>query len=83
MPKPCPCRTGVSSLRPEAGGTNSGCHGDTAGVSVHQKRIMTGPKIVLVLWNDFFVNTQGAASSAARTMASASHRGARPGLIDQ
>lgn len=46
------------------GGTNAGCHGNTKGLAAHQKHIITGPNIVLVLWDDFFVNTAGASDQA-------------------
>jgi hypothetical protein len=66
MQTSCRCGNGVANLGHDLGGTNAGCHGNTRGVSQHQKHIITAPKIVLVLWNDFFVNTPGAATLATQ-----------------
>lgn len=68
MSEPCRGCGGVSSIRPGLGGTNSGCHGNTGGVTAHQKHIITAPQIVLVLWDDFFVNTAGAPAMATQLM---------------
>jgi hypothetical protein len=57
-------RSTICSLAPELGDTNSACHGNTSGVSGHDKRIMSSAQVVVVLWDDFFVNTPGAQDQA-------------------
>jgi hypothetical protein len=68
MSTSCRCCGGVASISHASGGTNSGCHGNTGGVTAHQKHIITAPRIVLVPWDDFFVNTAGAPDVATQFM---------------
>lgn len=66
MPKSCDCVRRISTLRAVGGSTNSGCHGNTAGVSAHQKHIISGPQLVLILWDDYFFNTAGSVTQATQ-----------------
>jgi hypothetical protein len=60
-----PCGCGVSSLEGGPGGaTNSICHCYTGGVSVGGGRRIRVPRIVLVLWDHFFITNPAAVTNA-------------------
>jgi len=59
------CGCGVSIQNAELGGaTNSICHGFTGGVAIGGGRRLRIPRVVLVCWDNFFVTTPAAVTSA-------------------
>lgn len=42
---------------------NTSCHGSTVAVTGHSKHIMAGPSVILILWDNLFVNNSTAVST--------------------
>src|ERR1035438_10244102 len=45
-------------------GTNTSCHGSTAGVSPNSKHVIDAPQVVLILWDSIFATNAAAVTSA-------------------
>src|ERR1700732_5000694 len=60
MVQPSMSRSAVA----DGGGTNTSCHGSTAGVQPNGKHVVDSPQIVLVLWDNQFVTNAAAVTSA-------------------
>jgi hypothetical protein len=66
-PRTSPCGCGASMLNVELDGdTNSKCHGYTGGVAITGGRRIRVPRVVLVLWDHYFITNPKAVTNATQ-----------------